>query len=201
MPSTFQPKPLPSGYPGASFLERILRTKSSPGITRKHVLPRVRSSNGRRFPAPAGERKVPAICELAVRSVGELLQLETSQLFLGGPGAGYRLAGSWVSSHATLTPLDPAGMEAIAELYVARTVALSRLDLSESELAAARERSRNVTVWWPLRAGSGDIGVLVGCARRSTEVRPANRKAALLLAAHTTARLEACRAAASPGNA
>ena len=149
------------------------------------------SSLARLFVYMSSLRDPAAIAEVAVRSLGRVLPVETSQLLLldeegelvesagverGRPGP--RAAAASLPSRRCVERIDAS---AVFELLDASAAAVP-------ELAGLRLRS---VVLIPLRANGEEIGLLVGASRFARDFDRGQGELASLLAAHTAASLDA----------
>jgi diguanylate cyclase (GGDEF)-like protein len=153
------------------------------------------STLARLFVHASSLRDVEAISELAARSLGRLLDLESAQVNVGAPGGSAELVSFWRRPDSTLEPL---GLSSLARLAAAvdPSAACSLLDLRTVRLGRAAGRGRRGVIWLPLRAGGGEVGILVGAARRPLAFELDQAETAKLLAAHAAASLDAASALA-----
>jgi diguanylate cyclase (GGDEF)-like protein len=137
-------------------------------------------------------REVGAIAELAARSLGHLLELDSTQLYLGSPPELERVA-FWRRADSGLRPLDSQVVRSLWETVDSET-SISTLDLdavTHPDMAAVAHR---YMIWLPLRTSGAPIGVLVGCADRLEHLGHDRTQAATLLAAHAAASLDSAAA-------
>ena len=151
------------------------------------------SSLARLFVYMSALRDPVAIAQVAVRTLGRVLPIESSRLLvlddepaarrLGATGA-LPAARTRSREESLLALRDHVGPTAVFEL-------LDAGDLGIPELDRARVRS---VVLIPLRANGDDIGLLVGASRFATTFDRSQAEMAALLAAHAAASLDAALA-------
>ena len=140
-------------------------------------------------------REVSAIAELAARSLGRLLDLESAQLNVGRPGEGSRLAGYWRMADSQLEPIASGLLDQIRAL--ARPSAVyDLLDLGTTTVRRAVGRRRRHVALLPLRVSGVEMGVLVGCSENPITFERGQVEVATLLAAHAAASIDAVQALA-----
>ncbi|MCY7303630.1 MAG: diguanylate cyclase [Thermoleophilia bacterium] len=150
------------------------------------------SSLVRLFVYMSALREPGAIAQVAVRTLGRVLPVESSRLLVLDDAQ--RLAGSaeWsapggpdaISEESLLALRDHVGPSAVLELLDTEGLDLPELD---------RARIRSV-VLIPLRANGEEIGLLVGASRFATTFDRSQAEMAALLAAHAAASLDAALA-------
>jgi len=150
------------------------------------------SSLARLFVYMSALREPGAIAQVAVRTLGRVLPIESSRLLVLDEAQ--RLSGSaeWsapggadpISEESLLQLRDHVGPSTVFEL-------LDAGDLGLPELDHARIRS---VILIPLRANGEDIGLLVGASRFATTFDRSQAEMAALLAAHAAASLDAALA-------
>ena len=150
------------------------------------------SSLARLFVYMSALREPLAIAQVAVRTLGRVLPIESSRLLVLDESQ--QLAGSaeWsapgslqsISEESLRALRDHVGSTAVFELVDAADLGLPELDL-------ARIRS---VVLIPLRANGDEIGLLVGASRFATSFDRTQAEMAALLAAHAASSLDAALA-------
>jgi diguanylate cyclase (GGDEF)-like protein len=175
-----------------SLGDRVAAIETGPGLDV--------SALARLFVHASSLREPGAIAELAARSLGRLLDLESAQVNVFVRQDAGELATFWRRPESTIEPLSPACLRRIESL-VDSTAAYALLDGDAVRKARANVRLRQSIVWLPLRAGGADVGVLVGNARRALEFDVDAAETAKLLAAHAAASLDAASALARERNA
>ena len=148
------------------------------------------SSLARLFVYMSSLRDPPAIAEVAVRSLGRVLPVETSQLLLLDEEGQLVESAGWSAGGQGPEPLPHRALQAMRDRIDASAV-FELLDASATavpELAGLRLRS---VVLIPLRANGEEIGLLVGASRFAREFDRGQGELASLLAAHTAASLDA----------
>jgi len=148
------------------------------------------STLARLFVYMSSLREPRAIAEVAVRSLGRVLPLETSQLLLLDEDGQLVETTDWSASGAEDDLLPRRALEALRgrieasavfELFDADTT-------SVPELTGLRFRS---VVLIPLRANGAELGLLAGASRFSREFDRGQGELAALLGAHAAASLDA----------
>jgi diguanylate cyclase (GGDEF)-like protein len=167
--------------------ERVAAIETGPGLDL--------STLARLFVHVSSLREPEAIAELAARSLGRLLDLESAQVTLMSRGGECQLATFWRRPESTLEPLSASCLRRIATV-LDPTAAYALLDSDAIRRARAGFRRRRGIIWLPLRAGGSDVGVLVGSARRPLTFDLDAAETAKLLAAHAAASLDAASALA-----
>ena len=150
------------------------------------------SSLARLFVYMSTLRDPLAIAQVAVRTLGRVLPIESSRLLVLDEGQRFAGSADWnapgspgpISEDSLLALRERIGPAAIFEL-------LDVGDIDVPELVAARARS---VVLIPLRANGQEIGLLAGTSRFATSFDRSQAEMAALLAAHTAASLDAALA-------
>ncbi len=150
------------------------------------------SSLARVFVYMSALREPLAIARVAVRTLGRVLPIEASRLFLQGESQGLAGSAEWsaeggpepLSDESLLALREEVGPSAVFELLDAGDLGLPELE---------QDRIRSV-VLIPLRANGEDIGWLVGSSRFATSFDRNQAEMAALLAAHAAASLDAALA-------
>jgi len=148
------------------------------------------SSLARLFVYMSSLRDPPTIAEVAVRSLGRVLPVESSRLLLLDDGGKLIGSAEWNASAEGPEPLPLSVLQSLRERIDASAV-FELLDASAAtvpELAGTRLRS---IVLIPLRANGVEIGLLVGASRFAREFDRGQGELASLLAAHAAASLDA----------
>ncbi len=150
------------------------------------------SSLARLFVYMSTLRDPLGIAQVAVRTLGRVLPIESSRLLVLEESQRQQGSAQWsapgspapMSEESLLALRDHVGPTAVFEL-------LDAGDLGIPELEQARVRS---VVLIPLRANGDDIGLLVGASRFATSFDRGQAEMASLLAAHAAASLDAALA-------
>jgi len=148
------------------------------------------SSLARLFVHMSSLRDPSAIAEIAVRSLGRVLPVETSQLLLLDETGDLVESAEWRAAGRGPEPLSFPALTALRE-QVDATAVFELLDPTLTaipELVGLRLRS---VVLIPLRANGTEIGLLVGASRFVKEFDRGQGELASLLAAHAAASLDA----------
>ncbi|WP_411277482.1 diguanylate cyclase domain-containing protein [Gaiella sp.] len=150
------------------------------------------SSLARLFVWMSALREPIGIAEVAVRTLGRILPIESSRLLVLSEGQRRSGSAEWSAPGGP----DPLSEELMLRLrdHVGPSAAFELLDAGElglPELVEARIRS---VVLIPLRANGQDIGLLAGASRFATKFDRAQAETAALLAAHAAASLDAALA-------
>ena len=148
------------------------------------------STLARLFVYMSSLREPRAIAEVAVRSLGRVLPLETSQLLLLDEDGQLVETTDWSASGAGDDLLPRRALEALRARIEASAV-FELLDASTTsvpELTGLRLRS---VVLIPLRANGAELGLLAGASRFSREFDRGQGELAALLGAHAAASLDA----------
>jgi diguanylate cyclase (GGDEF)-like protein len=136
-------------------------------------------------------RERSAIAEVAVRTIGRLFRAESSQLNLHH-GSGYGSAESfWRPRASAAGPLAGSLLDELRTREPA-TTSFAVID-SQALLGPALALPRSV-VWLPLRTGGQEIGVLTASSSELLAAPGEQAEAAMLVAAHVAALLEAALA-------
>jgi len=152
------------------------------------------SSLARLFVWMSALREPAAIAQVAVRTLGRVLPIESSHLLLLDNGLHLVGCAAWTASGRP----DPIAHESMQRLrdHVGPTTVFELLDADDlglPEFVQARIRS---VVLIPLRANGEDIGLLVGASRFATTFDRSQAEMAALLSAHSAASLDAALALA-----
>ena len=148
------------------------------------------SSLARLFVHMSSLRDPLAIADLAVRSLGRVLPVETSQLLLLDESGELVESAEWRAAGRGLEPLPLPALQALRE-HIDAAAVFELLDPAAAqmpELAGLRLRS---VVLIPLRANGAEVGLLVGASRFVKEFDREQGELASLLAAHAAASLDA----------
>jgi len=148
------------------------------------------SSLARLFVYMSSLRDPQAIAEVAVRSLGRVLPIETSQLLWLDEDGDLVEATEWSATAQAPEPLPLDSLRALRDRIDASAVfeLLDTRAVSFPELAGLRLRS---VVLIPLRANGDEIGLLVGSSRFAREFDRGHGELASLLAAHAAVSLDA----------
>ena len=146
------------------------------------------STLARLFVYMSSLRDPRAIAEVAVRSLGRVLPLDTSQLLLLDEEARLVEATEWRAAGHELVPL--AALEALRGRIDASAV-FELLDASTMTVPELDGQRLGSVVLIPLRANGSEIGLLAGSSRFAREFDRGQGELAALLAAHTAASLDA----------
>jgi len=148
------------------------------------------STLARLFVYMSSLRDPRAIAEVAVRSLGRVLPLETSQLLLLGEDGRLVETTEWSAPGPGHELLPVSTLEALRARIEASAV-FELLDASTTtvpELAGLHLRS---VVLMPLRANGSELGLLAGASRFARTFDRGQGELAALLAAHAAASLDA----------
>lgn len=150
------------------------------------------SSLARLFVYMSALREPVAIAQVAARTLGRVLPIESSRLLVLDEAQRLLSSAEWSAPGGP----DPISDESLLELRsrVGATAVFELLDASElgmPELDLDRIRS---VVLIPLRANGEDIGLLVGASRFTASFDRGRAELAALLAAHAAASLDAALA-------
>ena len=152
------------------------------------------SSLARLFVYMSSLRDPLAIAGVAVRSLGRVLPIETSQLLLLEENGQLVESTEWHATDASgLEPISRRALQALRD-RIDQSAVFELLDTSMMhvpELVGTRVRS---VVLIPLRANGEEIGLLAGTSRFAKEFDRGQGELAALLAAHTAASLDAALA-------
>jgi diguanylate cyclase (GGDEF)-like protein len=148
------------------------------------------SSLARLFVYMSSLRDPQAIAEVAVRSLGRVLPIETSQLLRLDEDGEFVEATEWSATAQAPEPLPLDSLRALRERIDASAVfeLLDTTAVSVPELTGLKLRS---VVLIPLRANGDEIGLLVGSSRFAREFDRGQGELASLLAAHAAVSLDA----------
>ena len=148
------------------------------------------SSLARLFVYMSSLRDPQAIAEVAVRSLGRVLPIETSQLLLLDDDGQLVESTEWSATAQGPEPLPLDSLRVLRARIDASAVfeLLDTTAVSVPELSGLKLRS---VVLIPLRANGEEIGLLVGASRFAREFDRGQGELASLLAAHTAASLDA----------
>ena len=148
------------------------------------------SSLARLFVYMSSLRDPQAIAEVAVRSLGRVLPIETSQLLLLDDDGQLVESTEWSATAQAPEPLPLDSLRALRARIDASAVfeLLDTTAVSVPELTGLKLRS---VVLIPLRANGEEIGLLVGASRFAREFDRGQGELASLLAAHAAASLDA----------
>ena len=147
------------------------------------------STLARLFVYMSSLRDPRAIAEVAVRSLGRVLPVETSQLLLLDDDGRLVETTEWSASGSEAGLLPGHVLQELRE-RVETSAVFELLDAPTTvpDLAALRFRS---VVLIPLRANGAELGVLAGASRFSREFDRGQAELAALLGAHAAASLDA----------
>ena len=148
------------------------------------------SSLARLFVHMSSLRDPFAIADIAVRSLGRVLPVETSQLLLLEESGELVESAEWRAAGRGPAPLPLHALRALRE-HVDATAVFELLDPAVAqmpELTGLRLRS---VVLIPLRANGAEVGLLVGASRFVKGFDREQGEVASLLAAHAAASLDA----------
>jgi diguanylate cyclase (GGDEF)-like protein len=151
------------------------------------------SSLARLFVYMSSLRDPRAIADVAVRSLGRVLPVETSQLLLLDESGQLGESAEWRAAAGGPEPMPRRALEALRE-HIGQSAVFDLLDPSTirvPELVGTRFRC---AVLIPLRANGEEIGLLVGTTRFAIEFDRGQGEIASLLAAHAAASLDAALA-------
>ncbi len=179
---------LPAGAEAAAL--SLMRALAQP--VDEHRASRVvdLSSLARLFVHMSSLRDPFAIAETAVRSLGRVLPVETSQLLLLEETGELVQSAEWRAAGGGLEPLPLPALQALRE-HIDAAAVFELLDPAVAqvpELTGLRLRS---VVLIPLRANGAEVGLLVGASRFVKTFDREQGELASLLAAHTAASLDA----------
>ena len=148
------------------------------------------SSLARLFVYMSSLRDSRAIAEVAVRSLGRVLPVETGQLLMLDDDGQLIESTEWSATAQAPEPLPVASLRALRARMDASAVfeLLDTTAVSVPELAGLKLRS---VVLIPLRANGEEIGLLVGASRFAREFDRGQGELASLLAAHAAVSLDA----------
>jgi diguanylate cyclase (GGDEF)-like protein len=150
------------------------------------------SSLARLFVYASALRDRAAIAELAVRTVGRLFAANSSQLnLLDGDRFG-AVESYWRPLASTALPLDGRVLDRLREWQRHVVTSLAVIDSREPS-GEGIEPARSL-VWLPLRAGGQDVGVLTVSSSELLAPTTEQSEAAMLVAAHVAALLDAAQA-------
>ena len=137
-------------------------------------------------------RDTKSIAELAARSLGRQLELDSAQVMVATEDGELRLTGFWRKPDSDLGPLDADDLARVAATGEPQAT-YSVVEAATIRPPDAGEDSRQTIVWIPLRVRGEQIGLLVGAACRPFAAEPDRHDAVAtsLLAAHTAASLDA----------
>ncbi len=147
------------------------------------------SSLARLFVYMSSLRDPLAISEIAVRSLGRVLPVETSQLLLLDENGQLVESTEWRAAGRGPEPMPRRALQALRE-QIDSSAVFELLDVSAMhvpELVGTRTRS---VVLIPLRANGNEIGLLAGASRFAKEFDREQGELASLLAAHAAASLD-----------
>jgi diguanylate cyclase (GGDEF)-like protein len=131
------------------------------------------------------------IAELAVRTVGRLFGADSSQLNLLAAGRYAEAESFWRPRASAAGPLDQGRLDELREREPAAT---SLAVIDSRELSRPGVDLPRSLVWLPLRTGSREIGVLTASSSRLLAPTTEQSEAAMLVAAHVAALLDAALA-------
>jgi diguanylate cyclase (GGDEF)-like protein len=182
---------LPVG--GEAVVESLVRVLAGPVESLREAHTVDLSSLARLFVYMSSLRDPRAIADIAVRSLGRVLPVETSQLLLLDEGGRLGESTEWRAAAGGPEPMPRGVLEALRE-QIGQSAVFELLDPSMMrvpELAGSRLRC---VVLMPLRANGKEIGLLVGTTRFANEFDRRKGEIAALLAAHAAASLDAALA-------
>jgi diguanylate cyclase (GGDEF)-like protein len=182
---------LPVG--GEAVVESLVRVLAGPVESLREAHTVDLSSLARLFVYMSSLRDPRAIADIAVRSLGRVLPVETSQLLLLDEGGRLGESIEWRAAAGGPEPMPRGVLEALRE-QIGQSAVFELLDPSMMrvpELAGSRLRC---VVLMPLRANGTEIGLLVGTTRFANEFDRRKGEIAALLAAHAAASLDAALA-------
>jgi diguanylate cyclase (GGDEF)-like protein len=151
------------------------------------------SSLARLFVYMSSLREPSAIADVAARSLGRVISIETSQVLLLDESGALGESIDWRAAAGGPEPLSGRALEALRESIGPEAVfeLLDTSVMSVPELVGTRARC---VVLIPLRANGEEIGLLVGTTRFAKEFDRRQGEIASLLAAHAAASLDAALA-------
>ncbi len=136
-------------------------------------------------------RDTRSIAELAARSLGRQLELDSAQLMLLDEHGKLRLTGFWRKPDSALEAVDAEYLARLAGM-VETQATYNVLDPAVVRPPGGCEDPRQTIVWIPLRVRGEQIGLVVGAAcRRLAEPGRHEGEVTTLLAVHTAASLDA----------
>jgi diguanylate cyclase (GGDEF)-like protein len=148
------------------------------------------STLARLFVYMSSLREPRAIAEVAVRSLGRVLPLESSQLLLLDDDGKLTEATEWTASGLGHEPLPLDVLELLRRRIEASAV-FELLDASTTDVPELRGLRLRSVVIIPLRANGHEIGLLAGSSRFAREFDREQGELAALLGAHAAASLDA----------
>ncbi len=148
------------------------------------------SSLARLFVYMSSLRDPLAISEVAVRALGRVLPIESSQLLLVDENGQLIESTQWSAAGGGPEPMSRRALQALRGRIDSSAVfeLLDTSGMRVPELDGARARS---VVLIPLRANGAEIGLLAGASRFAKEFDREQGELASLLAAHAAASLDA----------
>jgi len=148
------------------------------------------STLARLFVYMSSLREPRAIAEVAVRALGRVLPLETSQLLLLDDDGGLVETTEWSASGGE-DDLLPGGVLEELRRRIEASAVFELLDASTTNVPELQGQRFRSVVLIPLRANGAEIGLLAGASRFSREFDRAQGELAALLGAHAAASLDA----------
>jgi diguanylate cyclase (GGDEF)-like protein len=182
---------LPAG--GEAVVESLVRVLAGPIEELRKARTVDLSFLARLFAYMSSLRDPLAIAQVAVRSLGRVLPVETSQLLLLGENGQLVESTAWRAADGGPEPIPRRALQALRE-RIDQSAVFEPFDTSGMrvpELVGTRVRS---VVLVPLRANGEEIGLLAGTSRFTKEFDRGQGELAALLAAHTAASLDAALA-------
>ncbi len=179
---------LPEG--GERAVESMMRALAEP-MDELRVSRRVDlSSLARLFVYISSLRDPLAISEVAVRALGRVLPVETSQLLLVDENGQLVESSEWCAATDGPEPMPRRALQNLRE-RIASSAVFELLDASTMQAPELDGARRRTVVLIPLRANGTEIGLLAATSRFAKEFDREQGELASLLAAHAAASLDA----------
>jgi diguanylate cyclase (GGDEF)-like protein len=148
------------------------------------------SALARLFVYMSSLREPRAIAEVAVRALGRVLPLESSQLMLLDDDGRLVESTEWVASGGGHDTLTAQVLEAL-RVRIEASAVFELFDASTTDLPELKGLRLRSVVLIPLRTNGSEIGLLAGASRFPREFDRERAELAALLAAHAAASLDA----------
>jgi len=150
------------------------------------------SSLARLFVYMSALREPIAIAQVAARTLGRVLPIESSRLVVLDEGHRLGSSAEWSAAGGP----DPVSDETVLTLrgHVGPSAVFELLDVGDLDLDELNQKRIRSIVLIPLRANGEDVGLLVGASRFATVFDRSQAEMAALLAAHAAASLDAALA-------